>query len=52
LDGRIVEKTMQLAKKQRTWFKRDTEIQWLSQDTAFAEAKELIARFISGVGVQ
>jgi tRNA dimethylallyltransferase len=29
LAWQITEKTMQLAKKQRTWFKRDTEIEWL-----------------------
>lgn len=28
LPGLIVQSTMQLAKKQMTWFKRDTEIQW------------------------
>ena len=29
LEGLIVSKTMQLAKKQKTWFKKDKNIQWL-----------------------
>lgn len=33
----IVEKTMQLAKKQRTWFKKDTTIHWLSPQQDFNE---------------
>jgi len=42
----IVEKTMQLSKKQRTWFKRDSEIHWLaghlSVEDAVAEAGKII----------
>jgi tRNA dimethylallyltransferase len=37
----IVEKTMQLAKKQRTWFKRDSEIQWLRFEEPWSHALEL-----------
>ena len=29
LEEKIVMNTMRLAKKQRTWFKRDAEIQWI-----------------------
>lgn len=38
LFDQIVEKTLQLSKKQRTWFKRDSEIHWLTPETAFSEA--------------
>jgi tRNA dimethylallyltransferase len=38
LFDQIVEKTLQLSKKQRTWFKRDTEILWLTSQKAFDEA--------------
>ncbi len=34
LKGRIMTSTMQLAKKQRTWFRRDQEIHWLNNVTA------------------
>ncbi len=34
----IVEKTMQLAKKQKTWFKRDQRIRWLGVDNPESEA--------------
>ena len=39
----IVEKTMQLAKKQKTWFKRDTEIRWLPLASAVTEARGILA---------
>jgi len=42
----IVEKTMQLAKKQRTWFKRDSQIHWLSQADIISEAEGILARFL------
>lgn len=43
LAARIVEKTMQLAKKQRTWFKRDPEIHWFTPEEAFEKASDLLA---------
>lgn len=44
LFDQIVEKTLQLSKKQRTWFKRDTEIHWLSSgEDAFSEAVAAIS---------
>lgn len=42
----VVEKTMQLAKKQRTWFKRDPEIHWLTGADPFSEARELTENFL------
>ncbi|MGZ3723109.1 MAG: tRNA (adenosine(37)-N6)-dimethylallyltransferase, partial [Bdellovibrionales bacterium] len=42
----IVEKTMQLAKKQKTWFKRDPEIHWLPFDNAEAEAHRILSGFL------
>lgn len=42
LCDQIVEKTMQLAKKQRTWFKRDKDIHWLTGENPLAEAIECV----------
>lgn len=41
----IVEKTLQLSKKQRTWFKRDLEIKWLDPENAYADAVDKISWF-------
>ena len=41
----IVEKTMQLSKKQRTWFKRDPGIHWLDPHNPLGKARELIENF-------
>lgn len=43
----INEKTMQLSKKQRTWFKRDQEIHWLDVKNPFQQAKDLIENFLA-----
>lgn len=43
--GQIVEKTLQLSKKQRTWFKRDLNIKWLDPSNAFADAVDKISWF-------
>jgi tRNA dimethylallyltransferase len=43
----ITEKTMQLSKKQRTWFKRDPEIQWLDPEKPFPQARELTENFLA-----
>ncbi len=43
----VIEKTMQLSKKQRTWFKRDPEIRWLNVENPFAEAKQLTQNFLA-----
>ncbi len=42
LEQQIVEKTMQLAKKQRTWFKRDAEIHWLKASDPLSEASDIL----------
>ncbi|NJL25148.1 MAG: hypothetical protein HC902_08210 [Calothrix sp. SM1_5_4] len=44
---RIVEKTMQLAKKQRTWFKRDGEVRWVS---GVEEASGVVRGFLDRLG--
>lgn len=46
LESLIVEKTMQLAKKQRTWFNRDKEITWLSLDQTLEEGEARVAAFL------
>ncbi|MBX3022390.1 MAG: tRNA (adenosine(37)-N6)-dimethylallyltransferase MiaA [Bdellovibrionales bacterium] len=46
----IVEKTMQLSKKQKTWFKRDPEIHWLPGDDAFERAEILVAAYLDRLG--
>jgi tRNA dimethylallyltransferase len=47
LPALISEKTIQLAKKQRTWFNRDKEIHWLNVDEPYPEALHLIEAAIS-----
>ena len=37
-------KTLQLAKRQRTWFKRDPDIHWLDPARAVDQARDLIPR--------
>lgn len=44
---RIVQNTLQLAKKQRTWFRRNKSIQWLGNRDAFEQSVELIATFLA-----
>jgi len=43
----IVQNTMGLAKRQRTWFQRDTEIHWLDGAEGFAAAQELVQNFVT-----
>lgn len=47
----ISEKTVQLAKKQRTWFKRDTEIQILDFEHPFPEAVSAVSAFLDRLRV-
>lgn len=42
----IVQNTMGLAKRQRTWFQRDEEIHWLDGASGFAEARALVKEFV------
>lgn len=44
----VTEKTMQLSKKQRTWFKRDPDIHWLDMNNPLGKARELIENFRTG----
>tara|TARA_B100001248_G_scaffold262195_1_gene256639 strand:+ start:1669 stop:2562 length:894 start_codon:yes stop_codon:yes gene_type:complete len=43
LPEKITTKTMQLAKKQRTWFRRDVNINWLQK---YEDAEELLQYFL------
>lgn len=49
LESTINEKTIQLAKKQRTWFKRDKEIHWLPVHNAAASAESILAAFLDTI---
>lgn len=42
----IVQNTMGLAKRQRTWFQRDREIHWYDGATGFAEALAKVQKFL------
>lgn len=44
LEDQIVEKTLQLAKKQRTWFKRDAEIHWLDPTRPLPQAIDILTQ--------
>lgn len=46
----ICEKTLQLSKKQRTWFKRDTGIVWLRGADPFADADGCVQDFMGKGG--
>lgn len=43
---RIIAATLGLAKRQRTWFKRNDDIHWLEPDNSTQQAVELIADFL------
>lgn len=47
---KIVEKTMQLSKRQKSWFKRDPSTDWLPIDecAALAEAESKVRQFLEG----
>jgi tRNA dimethylallyltransferase len=42
----IAKNTMALAKRQRTWFQRDKNIQWFEGDTGFSEARRCVEAFL------
>jgi tRNA dimethylallyltransferase len=44
---RFFQNDMQLAKKQRTWFKRNESIQWLSTEDKIGEAVDLATTFLN-----
>jgi tRNA dimethylallyltransferase len=44
---RFFQNDMQLAKKQRTWFKRNESIQWLNTEDKTAEAVDLATTFLN-----
>lgn len=47
LQSAIVTSTMQLAKRQMTWFKRDTEIQWFDSEAGWEKPAELALRVLT-----
>jgi tRNA dimethylallyltransferase len=44
---RIVAATMNLAKRQRTWFKRNNSIHWLTTEDKFAESVDLLTTLLN-----
>lgn len=49
LEPLIVTSTMQLAKRQMTWFKRDPSIQWFDAENQLGKAAEFAANLAQGV---
>lgn len=45
--NRIIKATLDLAKRQRTWFKRNKSIHWLSTPVNTAEVVDLVTTFLS-----
>lgn len=45
--AKIIKATMDLAKRQRTWFKRNESIQWLTTEDKTAEAVDLATTFLN-----
>lgn len=43
----IIKSTMDLAKKQRTWFKRNNSIHWLSSPINYREVDDILTSFIN-----
>lgn len=43
----IINHTRQLAKRQRTWFKRNNSIHWLASDDIFAESVDLVTTLLN-----
>ncbi len=44
---RIISSTMQLAKRQRTWFKRSKSIQWFSTPVNYTHIDDLVTTFLN-----
>lgn len=42
LKSQIITKTMQLAKRQKTWFKKDKSVKWFSKDESLDKIKEYV----------
>lgn len=47
LQEEITINTQQLAKKQKTWFQRDNEINWFPGDKGFDQARALVEKFLT-----
>ncbi|MNK93756.1 tRNA dimethylallyltransferase [compost metagenome] len=47
LQDEITINTQQLAKKQKTWFQRDPEINWFPGDKGFDSARALVEKFLT-----
>ena len=50
LEELINEKTLQLSKKQKTWFKKDPAIHWLPIEEPLAPAREILRTFLDRGG--
>ncbi len=48
LKEEMIKNTMKLAKKQRTWFQRDSQIHWLEGDSDFQKFKSATLDFLKG----
>lgn len=46
LQEEITKNTAQLAKRQRTWFQRDSEIRWFDGASGFSEARAVVEKFL------
>ncbi|WP_374035491.1 tRNA (adenosine(37)-N6)-dimethylallyltransferase MiaA [Bdellovibrio bacteriovorus] len=46
LQEQITTNTHQLAKRQRTWFQRDKDIQWFDGASGYAEARTVVEKFL------
>lgn len=44
---KIIKASLDLAKRQRTWFKRNKSIQWLTNSDRYAQSVELITTFLN-----
>lgn len=44
---RIIKSTLDLAKRQRTWFKRNNSIQWVDDPSNFAQIADLVTTFLN-----
>lgn len=45
--AKIIKSTLDLAKRQRTWFKRNKSIHWLTTEDKFVEADDILTTFLN-----
>jgi tRNA dimethylallyltransferase len=44
---RIIKNTLDLAKRQRTWFKRNNSIHWISTPVDYTQVEDLVTTFLN-----